>query len=93
MGSAGVQLSLVIPEILSWIEVWALTRPFQDLYMFPLKPLKCCFSSMLRAIVLLEGEPPYQSQLSGRLKQGSLKNFSVFSAIHHSFNSDQFPSP
>ena len=26
--------------------------------MFPLKPLECCFSSMLRFIVLLEGEPP-----------------------------------
>ncbi|MGH0165412.1 UNVERIFIED_CONTAM: hypothetical protein FKN15_049235 [Acipenser sinensis] len=61
--------------------------------MFPLKPLECCFSSMLRVIVLLEGEPPSQSQISGRLKQVSLKNFPVFSAIHHSFNSDQFPSP
>ncbi|MGH0132282.1 UNVERIFIED_CONTAM: hypothetical protein FKN15_033923 [Acipenser sinensis] len=48
---------------------------------------------MLRVIVLLEGEPPSQSQISGRLKQVSLKNFPVFSAIHHSFNSDQFPSP
>ncbi|MGH0151073.1 UNVERIFIED_CONTAM: hypothetical protein FKN15_027343 [Acipenser sinensis] len=61
--------------------------------MFPLKPLECCFSSMLRVIVLLEGEPPSQSQISGRLKQVSLKNFPVFSSIHHSFNSDQFPSP
>ena len=61
--------------------------------MFPLKPLECCFSSLLRVIVLLEGEPPSQSQISERLKQVSLKNFPVFSAIHHSFNSDQFPSP
>ena len=35
----------------------------------------------------------YESQISGRLKQVSLKNFPVFSAIHHSFNSDQFLSP
>ena len=48
---------------------------------------------MLRVIVLLEGEPPSQSQISGRLKQVSLKNFPVFSTIHHSLNSDQFPSP
>ena len=48
---------------------------------------------MLRVIVLLEGEPPSQSQISGRLKQVSLKNFPVFRATHHSFNSDQFPSP
>ena len=62
--------------------------------MFPLiKPHKCCFSSMLRVIVLLEGEPPSQSQISGRLKQVSLENFPIFSTIHHSFNSDQFPSP
>ena len=46
---------------------------------------------MLRVIVLLEGEPQSQSQISGRLKQVSLKN--VFSSIHHSFNSYQFPSP
>ena len=48
---------------------------------------------MLSVIVLLEGEPPPQSQISGRLKQVSLKNFPVFSAIHHTFNSVQFPSP
>ena len=52
-----------------------------------------CFSSMLRVIILLEGEPPSQSQISGRLKQVSLKNVPVFSATNHSFNSDQFPSP
>ena len=61
--------------------------------MFPLKPLECCFSSMLRVIVLLEGEPPSQSQISGRPKQVSLNNFPVFSTIHHSLNSDQFPVP
>ena len=41
---------------------------------------------MLRGSVLLEGDPPSQSQISGRLKQVCLKIFSVFSAIHHSFN-------
>ena len=61
--------------------------------MFPLKPLECCFSSMLRVIVLLEGEPLSQSEISRRLKPVSLKNFHVFSAMHHSFNSDQFLSP
>ena len=61
----------VIPQILNWIEVWALTRPFQDIQMFPLKPPECCFSSILRVIVLLEGEPPSQSQISGRVKQVS----------------------
>ena len=61
--------------------------------MFPLKPLECCFSRMLRIIVLLEGESPSQSQISGRLKQVSLKNMPLFSAIHHSFNSNQFTSP
>jgi hypothetical protein len=35
--------------------------------MFPLKPLKGCFNSMLKVIVLLEGEPPSQSQISGRM--------------------------
>ena len=54
--------------------------------MFPLKPLKGW------GIVLLEGEPPSQSQISGRLKQVSLNNFPVFSTIQHSFNSDQFLS-
>ena len=58
-----------MPQILYWIEVWALTRPFQNISMFPLKPLKCCFSSMLRVIVLLEGEPPSQSQTETGLPQ------------------------
>ena len=57
--------------------------------MFLLHPLECWFSSMLRGIVLLEGQPPSQSEISGRLKQ----NFPLFSTIHHSFNSDQLPSP
>jgi hypothetical protein len=30
---------------------------------------------MLKVIVLLEGEPPSQSQISGRPKQVSVKNF------------------
>jgi hypothetical protein len=51
---------------------------------------------MLRVIVLLEGESPSQSQISGRLKQVSLKNvlfiYIIFSINHHSFNFDQFPS-
>uniref|UniRef100_A0A674AAM1 Solute carrier family 13 member 1 n=1 Tax=Salmo trutta TaxID=8032 RepID=A0A674AAM1_SALTR len=34
---------------------------------------ECCFSSMLRVIVLLEGEPLSQSQFSERLKQVSFK--------------------
>ena len=57
--------------------------------MFPLKPLECCF----RVIVLLEGEPPSQSQISGRLKQVCLENFPVFSAMHHSFISVSFHTP
>ena len=36
---------------------------------------------MLRVIVLLEGEPLSQSQISGRQKQVSLNNFPVFSAF------------
>ena len=48
---------------------------------------------MLRVIVLLEGEPQSQSQISGRLKQVFLKNFPVFSTIQYFLNSDQFPSP
>jgi hypothetical protein len=41
---------------------------------------------------MLEGEHPSQTQISGRLKHVSLMNFPVFSAIHHSLNSDQFSS-
>jgi hypothetical protein len=36
---------------------------------------------MRRVIVLLEGEPLSESQISGRQKQVSLNNFPVFSAI------------
>ncbi|CDQ89387.1 unnamed protein product [Oncorhynchus mykiss] len=61
--------------IRNWIDVCALTRPFQDIEIFPLKSLNCCFSSTLRVIVLLEGEPLSQSQISGRLKQVSPQEF------------------
>ncbi|MEQ2296790.1 hypothetical protein AMECASPLE_028109 [Ameca splendens] len=37
--------------------------------MFLLKPLHCCFKSMLLVIVLLEGEHLSQSQITGRLTQ------------------------
>ena len=37
---------------------------------------------MLGVIVLLEGESPSQSQIYGRLKQVSLKNFPVFKGKH-----------
>ena len=46
---------------------------------------------MLSAIVLLEGDPPSQSQISGRLKPVSLKNFPVFNAILSILTS--FPVP
>lgn len=51
----------VIPHILSWTEVWALTSHSNT--------FECSFSSMFRVIVLLEDERPLQSQISGRLKQ------------------------
>ena len=47
---------------------------------------------MLRAIVLLEGETPSQSQISGRQKQVSPKNFPIFSAIIPSILTS-FPVP
>jgi len=58
--------------------------------MFPLKPLECCFSSMLRVIVLLEGEPPSQSQITSRLTQLLCQNipvypFSIFPSTQTSF--------
>lgn len=56
---------------------------------FPLN--QCCLSSMLRVIVLLEKWTPVP--VSRRLEKVFLKNFPVFSTIHHSFNSDQFSSP
>ena len=61
--------------------------------MFPLKPLNCCFSSMLRSLSC------WKVNLHPSLK--SLENWNMFhlrislylSPSHHSFNSDQFPSP
>ena len=85
-----------------------MTRPFQDIKMFRLKPLECCFSSMLRVIVMLEGEPS-QSHISGSLKQVTmtwrqqrwsphfafLGNYSVFCFFMYYFlraHSSPFPS-
>ena len=41
---------LIKPQILNQTEVWALIRSFQDIYMRPLKPPECYFSSMLRVL-------------------------------------------
>ena len=81
MGSAGVQqlLSHTTDSQLDWgTGIWL--GHYKTFKCFPLNHL-CYFSSMLRVIVLLEGEPPSQSQISGRLKQVSLRNFPVFSTI------------
>ena len=65
----------VIPQILNWIEVWCFDWAIPRHLNVSFKPLDCCFSSTLRVIVLMEGEALSQSQISGRLKQASLKNF------------------
>lgn len=45
-------LQAITPN-LKWIEVWTLTRLFQDMLLFPFKPFQCRFSTLIRVIVLL----------------------------------------
>lgn len=52
----------VFPQILNLIQVWALTKPFYDINVLWSKSLHCS-PCMFRIIVLLEGEPPNQSQV------------------------------
>lgn len=62
--------------ILHPIKVWAFTCLHTDIKMFPFKPLNHSFN-MLEVIVILKGDPPFQSQFSGR-RNKFLVNLSDF---------------
>ena len=64
----------------------------KTLTFFALNHSRVALAVCLRVIVLLEGEPPPQSQVFCRLKQVFFKNCPVFGSIHLALNLDQFPS-
>lgn len=49
----------VLPQILYWIEVSALTRPLQNIHLIVLKLFLCSFSWMLQVVVLLDNKCSY----------------------------------
>ena len=70
------------PQFLYWIEVWALTRPFQDITLVVFKPFLCSFHSILQVVVLLENKSSPKPLFSCRLNQGALQDFPICCCIH-----------
>jgi hypothetical protein len=47
----------VSPEMFDWVQFQALAGPLKEIQRLVPKPLLHCLSCVLRAVVLLEGEP------------------------------------
>lgn len=62
----------------TWLHLWNFY--WIKFYTFPLKQIKCWFSSVLGVIILLDSEPPAKPQI-------------VHIVVHLSLNSDFFPVP
>lgn len=60
---------------------------------FPLNHWSVALAVCLGSLSCLKGKHPSQSQITGKLNQVLLRNIPVFSTIHLSIDSDQFPSP
>ena len=53
----------VSPEMFDWVQVQALAGPLNDIQGLVSKPLLHCLGSVLRVVVLLDGEPSPQSEV------------------------------
>ena len=57
-----------------WVQVRAVARPLKDIQRLVPKPLLHRLCSMLRVIVMLEGEPSPQSEVLSALEQVFIKD-------------------
>ena len=78
----------VSPELFVLIHFRALGGPLKDIHRFVPKPLLRCLGCVLRAVVLLEGEPLPQSELLRALEQVFIKDLSLLCSVHLSFDPD-----
>ena len=64
----------VSPEMFHRVQIWALAGPLKDIQRLVPKPLLRCLGCVLRAVVLLEGEPSPQSEVLSALEQVFIKD-------------------
>ena len=69
-----------------WVQVRALAGPLKGILRLVPKPLLYCLGCVLRAVVLLEGEPLPQSEVLSALEQVFIKDLSVLCSVHLSFD-------
>ena len=78
----------VPPGMFDRVQVRALAGPLKDIHRLVTKPLLHCLGCVLRVIVLLEGEPPPQSEVQNALEQVFIKDLSELCSILLSLNPD-----
>jgi hypothetical protein len=81
----------VSPEKFDRVQVRALAGLLKDIQRLVPKPLLCCLGCVHSVVVLLEGEPPPQSEVLSTLVL--IKDLSVLCSIHLCINLDWSPSP
>ena len=79
-------------ELLKGIQIWALTRIFQNPPFLPFEPFLGGFTCMFGIIILLEG-PLLQLQLFDRWSQILLKHSLVWNRIHSRLYNYRLPRP
>ena len=67
-------------EMFDCVQVRTLTGPIKEIHSFPRPPLHC-LGSVLRVIVLLEGEPSAQAEILSSLNQVFFKDISVLCSV------------
>ena len=76
----------VSSQLFAQVQVQALaghSRTFRDL-----SRSLCCLGSVLRVVVLLEGEPSSQSEVLSTLEQVFIKDLSVLCSVHLALDPD-----
>ena len=64
------------------VQIQALAGPLKDIQKLVPKPLLRCLGSVLRVVVLLEGEASPQSDVLSALVQVFIKDLSVLCFVH-----------
>ncbi|XP_055489339.1 metallo-beta-lactamase domain-containing protein 2 isoform X2 [Leucoraja erinacea] len=78
----------VPPEMFDRVQARPVAGPLKDILRLVTKPLLRCLACVLRVVVLLEGEPPPQSEVQNALEQDFIKDLPVLCSVHLSLNPD-----
>jgi hypothetical protein len=76
------------PEMFIRVQVQTLAGPLKDIQRLVPKPLLHCLGYVFRVVVLLEGEPPTQSEVLSALEQVFINDLSVLCSVNLCLNPD-----